>query len=66
MGSRAAALRAGTTVLSVDETYAIQWTMPIPAYPTTCGCDLVFDLTGMDKATMVEQTDSCTVTTTCD
>ncbi len=59
-------IRSGNTNLSVDETYTQSWTMPIPALGTTCNCDLLWTLTGHDTTTMVEDTDSCIMTTTCD
>jgi len=59
-------VRAGNTVLGVGETYTRSWTMPIPALATTCGCDLIWTVVGYDTTTLVEDVDSCTVTTTCE
>ncbi len=58
-------VRAGETMLNFGETYNNSWSQPIPAYPTTCGCDLIWTVVAHETATMVEATDSCTVTTTC-
>lgn len=59
-------VRHGTTVLSVAETFTRSWTQPIPALGVTCGCDLIWTLIGQDTTTLAEDTDSCTVTTTCE
>ena len=59
-------VRSGSVMLGAAESRNLGWNMPIPAYNSTCGCDLLFTLIAQDTATAVEKTSDCTVTTTCD
>lgn len=51
--------------IEAGATRVFRFPIGIPARPQTCDCDLVFTVFLQDMTTLWEESDSCTVTTTC-